>query len=99
MKMKLFVQSLRFRATDWWGRQMTILNQSEIEEEINTWIDQHPDIKVLDIKQSVIGPAFGFGHVLTYISVWYEESSYRVISGRRPIRPPGCGRTRRRRWP
>jgi hypothetical protein len=75
MKMKLFVQNARFKAKDWWGRQITVLNQSDIEGEINTWISQHPGIKVANIKQSVIGPAFGFAHVVIYTSVWYEEST------------------------
>jgi hypothetical protein len=80
MKIKLFVQSLRFQAKDWWGRQINILNQSAIEEEINTWIGQHPGIKVVNIKQSVIGPAFGFAHVVIYTTLWYEESTQQVNS-------------------
>jgi hypothetical protein len=75
MKMKLFMQSLRFKAKDWWGRQLAVLNQSDIEEEINTWIGQHPGIKVANIKQSVIGPAFGFGHAVVFITVWYEDNA------------------------
>jgi hypothetical protein len=75
MKMKLFVQSLRFKPKDWWGRQVTVLDQGDIEGEINTWMSQHPGIKVLNIKQSVIGPAWGFGNVVIYTSVWYEEGA------------------------
>ena len=77
MQVKLFVQGLRFRAKDWWGRQLTVLNQSDIEEEIDTWLGQHAGIKVHNIQQSVIGPAFGFAHVVMCISLWYEETTER----------------------
>lgn len=44
-----------------------------LQEEINNWLDKHPSIKIIDIKQSASG---GSLHVTKlFISVWYEETA------------------------
>jgi len=43
---------------------------SNLEQEINTWLESHPGIKNIDIKQSSCGgSADPAKHI---ISVWYE---------------------------
>jgi hypothetical protein len=61
MKMKLF------------GKENTKkgLMVLDLEKEINKWLEEHPGIKIMDIKQSASG---GSLHVTKlFISVWYEE--------------------------
>ena len=44
-----------------------------LQEEINKWLEDHPSIKIIDIKQSTSG---GSLHVTKlFISVWYEEAA------------------------
>ncbi|MDA3844233.1 MAG: hypothetical protein PF588_07705 [Candidatus Kapabacteria bacterium] len=59
MKMKLFGES---------GSKQI----SGLEEEVNTWLVRHPDINIIEIKQSACGGSFA--QTLLHISVWYEES-------------------------
>ena len=43
-----------------------------LEDDINAWLAQHPQIKVIDIEQCASG---GSVHdTKLYISVWYEEA-------------------------
>ena len=61
MKMKLF------------GKENTKkgLIVLELEKEINNWLEEHPNIRIVNIKQSSSG---GSLHVTKlFISVWYEE--------------------------
>jgi hypothetical protein len=45
----------------------------ELEKEINNWLDEHPGIKIVNVKQSTSGGSF---HVTKlFISVWYEEAA------------------------
>ena len=43
-----------------------------LEDEINTWLSQNPNIKIVDIKQSSSGGSFSLSSVC--ISLWYEET-------------------------
>ena len=43
-----------------------------LEEEVNAWLDQHPNIKIIDIRQSTSGGSFA--DTKLYISVWYEDA-------------------------
>ena len=53
--------------------QLSESNEDTIswEDEINAWLQNHPHIKIADIKQSAAGGSFG--PMLWSISVWYEE--------------------------
>jgi hypothetical protein len=42
----------------------------EMEGEINSWLEQNPNIKILNIQQSSNGGSFQ--HTKFYVSVWYE---------------------------
>ena len=42
----------------------------DIEDEINTWLSQNPNIKILNIRQSSNGGSFADTKI--YISIWYE---------------------------
>jgi len=42
-----------------------------LEEEVNTWLGQHPNIKLIDIRQSASGGSLA--DTKLYISVWYED--------------------------
>jgi len=64
MKMKLF--------------GITNLNKNEVdvstlEKEINVWLEQHPSIKIIDIRQSSNGGSWASTKV--FVSIWYEEAS------------------------
>lgn len=43
-----------------------------LEEEVNTWLEQHPTIKIVDIRQSASGGSLQ--DTKFYISVWYEDA-------------------------
>lgn len=43
-----------------------------LDDEINTWLTQNPNIKVVDIKQTSSGGSFSLSSVC--ISLWYEET-------------------------
>ena len=43
-----------------------------LEEEVNAWLDQHPNIKIIDIRQSASGGSLA--DTKLYISVWYEDA-------------------------
>ena len=42
-----------------------------LEEDVNTWLEQHPKIKIIDIRQSASGGSLQ--DTKLYISVWYED--------------------------
>ncbi len=44
----------------------------ELEEEVNTWLEQNPKIKIIDIRQSASGGSLH--DTKLYISVWYENA-------------------------
>jgi len=63
MKVKIFSKCGGF-----FGKLSKIL--SDLEQEINTWLESHPGIKIIEIKQSSCGgSADPAKHI---ISVWYE---------------------------
>ena len=73
MRVKLFWKNSPGRPNTGLGfGRMTWGNAQEIESEINSWLQQNPGIKVVDIKQSASGGSFADSMWL--ISVWYEES-------------------------
>jgi hypothetical protein len=43
-----------------------------LEEKVNTWLVQHPRIKIIDISQSASGGSLQ--DTKLYISVWYEDA-------------------------
>jgi len=43
-----------------------------LEEEVSTWLEQHPKIKIVDIRQSASGGSLH--DTKLYISVWYEDA-------------------------
>jgi len=43
-----------------------------LEEEVNVWLEQHPNIKIIDIRQSASGGSMA--DTKLYISVWYEDA-------------------------
>ena len=43
-----------------------------IEQDINTWLVQNPNIKIIDIRQSSNGGSWATSKI--FISVWYEEN-------------------------
>ncbi len=46
---------------------------SDLEREINAWMEQNPGIKIIDIRQSASGGSMASTKV--FISVWYEQSA------------------------
>jgi len=45
----------------------------DLENEINAWLEQHPKIKLIDIRQSSNGGSWATSKL--FISVWYEDSA------------------------
>jgi hypothetical protein len=43
-----------------------------LEEVVNNWLEQHPRIKIVDIRQSASGGSLQ--DTKLYISVWYEDA-------------------------
>ena len=41
-----------------------------LEADINNWLEEHPDIKIIDIMQSSNGGSWN--DTKLFISVWYE---------------------------
>jgi hypothetical protein len=66
MKVKLFIRDKSsFRS---WRK-----HSQAFEDEINTWLAAHPDIRVVEIKQSSNGGSFDTTKIV--ISVWYEPDA------------------------
>ena len=42
-----------------------------LEEEVNNWLRDNPDIKIIDIRQSAAGGSLA--DTKLYISIWYQE--------------------------
>lgn len=64
MKMKLFFMSnLEKRKR---------VNLQSLEDEVNAWLEQNPNINVVNIKQSASGGSFS--PTSLSISVWYSKN-------------------------
>ena len=64
MKVKLFAREYERRRID---------AVSALEVEINAWLEQHPNVKIVDIRQSSNGGSWN--DTKFFISVWYEEDA------------------------
>jgi hypothetical protein len=76
MKVKLFwlnnpLGPLKHPLGRWRFFPAPAFNDEALENEINRWLRDHPDIKIIEIKQSASGGSFKPS--LWLISVWYEE--------------------------
>ena len=49
------------------------LNVLGLEEEINNWLKENTNIKIIDIKQSSNGGSLH--HTKLFISIWFEENN------------------------
>ena len=49
------------------------LNVLELENDINTWLEENPNIKIIDIKQSSNGGSMQNTKLI--FSIWYEQSA------------------------
>ena len=56
-----------------WGQRNSEGNATELESQVNSWLAEHPGIRVVDIRQSTSGGSFA--GPLWLLSVWYEEPS------------------------
>ena len=61
MKVKLF-------GREYERRKLDLLKS--LEADINNWLEEHPDIKIIDIMQSSNGGSWN--DTKLFISVWYE---------------------------
>ncbi|MBT3479771.1 MAG: hypothetical protein HOA15_08000 [Candidatus Marinimicrobia bacterium] len=62
MKVKIFSKGGKL-----FGKSNTAVR---LEDDINSWLENHPELKVFEIKQSSCGGSMEPGQHL--ISVWYE---------------------------
>ena len=63
MRMKLF--GIENRAKQ--------LDVSALEVEVNDWLEQHPAIAIVDVRQSSNGGSMM--NTKVFISVWYEDAA------------------------
>ena len=68
MKVKVF--SIKGKAWGFSLRKFSTLT-SQIEQDINHWLENNPKINITNIKQSSCGGSFDAEK--HFISVWYEE--------------------------
>jgi hypothetical protein len=61
MRVKLF----------WKNEPTTRTSALDLENEINSWLAENPNIKVVEVQQSSSGGSLAGS--LWFISVWYEE--------------------------
>ncbi len=62
MKMKLFGLTNQNRKE---------VNVSVLEKEISVWLERHPGVEIVEIKQSSNGGSWASTKV--FVSIWYEE--------------------------
>ncbi len=62
MKMKLFGLTNQNRKA---------VDVSALEKEINVWLERHPGVEIVDIKQSSNGGSWA--NTKVFVSIWYEE--------------------------
>jgi hypothetical protein len=43
-----------------------------LEEEVNEWLERHPNVKIIDIRQAASGGSLQ--DTKLYISVWYDDA-------------------------
>jgi hypothetical protein len=76
MKVKLFWMKnpVKFGplAMQYLGAYDNQIKTSSLEDEINAWLQEHPNIKISNILQSATGGSWG--PMLWSISIWYEEN-------------------------
>ena len=65
MKVKIFS-----KCGGYFGKSSII--SSDLEKEVNTWLESHSGIKIIDIKQSSCGGSLEPAKHI--ISIWYETA-------------------------
>ena len=74
MRVKLFWKNQPGRPTlGAFKAQFSFGNAQDLEHEINAWLQEHPGVKVIDIRQSASGGSYA--ESLWLISVWYEDGA------------------------
>jgi hypothetical protein len=63
MKMKLFGIT---------NKKKKEVDVSDLEKDVNAWMEQNPSIRIIDVRQSSNGGSMA--NTKVFISVWYEES-------------------------
>ena len=43
---------------------------AELEAEINAWLDQHPDIELVDLQQSITGGNLQVSDTKLIVTIW-----------------------------
>jgi hypothetical protein len=61
-----------FSRTGYIGSYKTNQHQ-ELEDEVNAWLEQNPDVKIIDIKQSASGGSWARPQF--FVTIVYEHSS------------------------
>ena len=64
MNVKLFTRKESYNP---WGRPATLV----LEDEINAWLDAHPNLKLHTIRQSMSAGGLDVNQIL--VAVWYER--------------------------
>ena len=73
MRVKLFWKNCPGMPSAGLFKGLTFKNAQDLETEINAWLQQNPNFKIVDIKQT--GSGGSFAQSLWFISVWYEENA------------------------
>ncbi len=64
MKMKLFGTI---------NQQKKEVDVSRLEDDVNAWLAQHPDIKIIEIRQSSNGGSWA--NTKIFVTIWYEAAA------------------------
>ena len=48
------------------------LNTADLEQEMNTWLAAHPDIKVVEIKHSAVGNIWSYAQLV--VTIYYTDA-------------------------
>lgn len=68
MKFKLFSISSS------WGFKSQSVQVAELEQQVNAWLEQHPDIEI-EGAHRVSHPTFGWSQLA--LALWYREATRR----------------------
>ena len=48
------------------------VDASDLEQEVNTWLEEHPAMSLIEVHQSSNGGSWA--NTKIFISIWYEEA-------------------------
>jgi hypothetical protein len=81
MRVKFFWKNDPLGPQSGWSSALPAEHAQALEDQINAWLAEHPEIRVVEIKQSTTG-SLSLESITWLVSVWYEEATSQ------PMQPP-----------